>query len=223
MTDFAAARLNMVDSQIRPNGITDSRLILAMAEVPRELFVPSERADFAHMDEDVLLSRGGELPRFLMEPMAFARLVQLAEIKASDSILDVGCGTGYGLAVLARLGGKVTGLETDGPLADAARQNMTKLSVANAQIVTGGSFADGPSGADTFDVIFVNGRVPAFAEKLARRLKPGGRMVSVEGALAMGRAYLTSLQDGAFSRRAAFDASVPPLPGFLPARPAFVF
>lgn len=223
MTDFAAARLNMVDSQIRPNGITDARLINAMAEVPREMFVPPERADFAHMDEDVLLARGGELPRFLMEPMAFARLVQLAEIGAADSILDVACGTGYGVAILARLGGKVTGLETDAALAEAARQNTAKLGVSNAQIVASGSFAEGPSGTDKFDVIFVNGRVPAFPESLARRLKPGGRMVSVEGALAMGRAYLTTLQDGAFSRRAAFDASVPLLPGFLPARPAFVF
>jgi protein-L-isoaspartate(D-aspartate) O-methyltransferase len=223
MIDFAAARLNMVDSQIRPNGITDSRLIRAMAEVPRELFVPPERAGFAYMDEDVLLDRGSELPRFLMEPMAFARLIQLAEVGSQDSILDVGCGTGYGMAVLARLGGKVTGLETDSALADAARLNISKILGENAHIETSGSFAEGPAGADKFNVIFVNGRVPSFPEALARRLKPGGRMVSVEGALAMGRAYLTSLQDGVFSRRAAFDASVPPLPGFLPVRPAFVF
>lgn len=223
MIDFATARLNMVESQIRPNGITDSRLIRAMAEVPRELFVASERADFAYMDEDVLLEREGELPRFLMEPMAFARLVQLAEIGPADSILDVGCGTGYGLAVLSRLGGTVTGLETNSVLADAARQNISKIAVQNARIETSGSFAEGPAGAEKFNVIFVNGRVPAFPEALARRLKPGGRMVSVEGALTMGRAYLTSLQEGAFSRRAVFDASVPLLPGFQPARPAFVF
>ena len=223
MTDFAAARLNMVESQIRPNGITDSRLIHAMAQVPRELFVPPERADFAYMDEDVLLERGGELPRFLMEPMAFARLIQLADIGPQDSILDVGCGTGYGLAVLSRLGAKVTGLETNSALADMARQNISKIAVQYAHVETAGSFAEGPAGAEKFNVIFVNGRVPSFPEALARRLQPGGRLVSVEGALTLGRAHLTSLQDGALSRRAAFDASVPLLPGFSPARPAFVF
>lgn len=222
MIDFNAARLNMVESQVRPNGITDSRLIEAMGQLPRELFVPAGREDFAYMDEDVLLARGGEQPRFMMEPMAFARLVQLAQIREGDSILDVGCGTGYATAILARVGGRVTGFETDAALAEAARQNIAKLMVPNAQIVTGGSLADGPSGSDKFDVIFVNGRVPAFPEGLAKLLKVGGRMVSVEGSLSMGRAYLT-LHDGAFSRRAAFDASVPLLPGFLPVRPAFVF
>ncbi|MDP4823704.1 MAG: protein-L-isoaspartate O-methyltransferase, partial [Aestuariivirgaceae bacterium] len=196
MIDFVTARLNMVESQVRPNGITDSRLINAMADVPREWFVPQGREDFAYMDEDVLLARGGEQPRFMMEPMAFARLVQLADIREGDSILDVGCGTGYGLAILAQLGAKVTGLETDAALAEAARQNLAKLMLANTQVVSDGSLAEGPAGTEKFDVIFVNGRVPAFPEALARRLAPGGRMVSVEGALAMGRAYLTTLHDG---------------------------
>lgn len=221
MTDFAQARANMVDSQIRPNGITDSRIIAAMAEVPRELFVPASQADFAYMDEDVSLETGGE-PRFLMEPMAFARLLQLAQVKAGDSVLDVGCGTGYSTVIVSRLGAHVTGFESNSALADLARQNIARLQASNAVIATG-DLAQGPAGADKFDVVFVNGRVPDAPAALASRLKDGGRLVAVEGLLPMGRACLTSLAHGALSRRVAFDASVPLLPGFLAPRPAFVF
>lgn len=223
MIDFATCRLNMVESQIRPNGITDSRLIAAMAEVPRELFVTAERVDLAYMDEDVLIGRTGDVPRFLMEPMAFARLVQLADIGPTDHVLDLGCGTGYGTAVLAKLAAKVTAYDCDEALAGLARQNLGKIGVLNAQVAACGNLSDGPAGGDVFDVIFVNGRVLEHPTRLAQRLKDAGRMVSVEGALNMGRAWLTSKHDGALSRRAAFDASVPLLPGFAPSRPAFVF
>ena len=221
MTDFALARANMVDSQIRPNGITDSRIIAAMAEVPREAFVPPHSAPFAYMDEDVALETGSQ-PRWLMEPMAFARLLQLAQVEAGDSVLDVGCATGYSTVILARLGAKVTGLESHAGLADQARQNIARFHAAQAAILTG-PMAQGPAGGDTFDVIFINGRVPEVPAALTARLRDGGRLVAVEGLAPMGRACLTSLAHGALSRRAAFDASVPLLPGFLAETSVFLF
>ena len=103
MIDHAVARHNMVSGQIRTNRVTDERLIEAMEEIPRELFVPRAKRGVAYVDEDVEIASG----RYLMEPMVLARLVQEAEITASDVVLDVGCGTGYASAVMARLAGTV--------------------------------------------------------------------------------------------------------------------
>ena len=101
--DFAAARRNMVDCQILPNRVTDQRLIEALGTVPREAFVPTEFKGVAYVDEAIPLSGG----RYLMEPLVTARLIQAAEPKAQDLALVIGCGTGYGAAVLSHLAGTV--------------------------------------------------------------------------------------------------------------------
>ena len=113
--DYEAARRNMVESQIRTNKVTHAALLDALSAVPRERFLPPDRAFAAYVDDDVLVAPG----RYLMEPMVFARLVQLAEPAAGDRVLLVGAGAGYGAAVLARLDASVTALESD--LALAAR------------------------------------------------------------------------------------------------------
>jgi hypothetical protein len=136
MTDFAVQRQNMVESQVRPNGITDARVIDAMAAVPRELFVPEERRALAYMDEDVLVAvtpDGGR--RWLMEPMTFARLLQLAEIGPGEVVLDVGCATGYSTAVIAALAESVIAVEEDQVLAEEATARLGELGITNAAVV----------------------------------------------------------------------------------------
>ena len=108
MTNFAAARHNMVESQVRPNGITDHRIIDAMAAVKREDFVPAERKTIAYLDEDVLLKDG----RYLIEPMAFARMIHLALIRPTDRVLVVGAATGYGARIISMLAKSVVALES---------------------------------------------------------------------------------------------------------------
>ena len=131
MTDFAAARHNMVESQIRPNRVSNPALINALEEVPREQFVPVASRPIAYVDEDIAVKRG----RYLMEPRVLARMIEVAEIGADDMVLDIGCGTGYSTAVLARLCSIAVGVESDEELAAEAEERMTALGIDNALIV----------------------------------------------------------------------------------------
>ena len=130
---FEAARRSMVDSQLRPNKVTDQALLDAMAAIPREQFVPEAFRAAAYVDEDVPLGNG----RFLLEPMVLGRLIQTAAPTRSDLVLDVGSTTGYGAAVLSRLAATVVGLEIDGAMADRANSALAALGVANAMILQG--------------------------------------------------------------------------------------
>src|SRR5690348_5015098 len=103
MTDYEIARLNMVENQLRPNRIQDPRVLQAMADVPRERFLPERIRGVAYADEDIPLGGG----RFLIEPLALAKLVQAATVRPHDVALVAGDATGYAAAVMARLAGKV--------------------------------------------------------------------------------------------------------------------
>ena len=131
--DFAAARQNMVDCQILPNRVTDQRLISALSTVPREAFVPTEFKGVAYVDEAIPLGGG----RYLMEPLVTARLVQAAEPKAQDLALVIGCGTGYGAAVLSYLAGTVVAVESDGGLAKEANQILSGLGMDTVAVIEG--------------------------------------------------------------------------------------
>ena len=223
MTDFAVQRQNMVESQVRPNGITDARVIDAMAAVPRELFVPEERRSLAYMDEDVLVAitpDGGR--RWLMEPMTFARLLQLAGIGPGEVVLDVGCATAYSAAVIAALAESVIAVEEDRVLAEEANRLLGDLGITNAAVVNV-PHATGLPGEAPFDVIFINGRVPSLPRALMEQLKDGGRLVAVVGETAVAPALVCTRHGETFSSRAQFDSSIAALPGFPPPARGFVF
>jgi protein-L-isoaspartate(D-aspartate) O-methyltransferase len=223
MTDFAVQRQNMVESQVRPNGITDPRVIDAMAAVPREFFVPAERRALAYMDEDVLVAITPDgAHRWLMEPMTFARLLQLAEIRPGDVVLDVGCSTGYSTAVIAALAESVIAVEEDAVLAEAATTRLGELGITNAAVVNA-PHAAGLASEAPFDVILINGRVPSLPRPLLEQLKDGGRLVAVVGETAVSPAIVCTRNGDAFSSRAQYDASVAPLPGFPPPPRMFEF
>src|SRR5450432_3771002 len=117
MNEYQSVRLNMVESQVRPNKVTDPAILDALLAVPRELFVPASLRGIAYVDEDVPLGNG----RYLMEPMVFARLLQFAEIGSGDSVLDIGCGLGYSAAVMARIARRIVAVEDDPALLPCTR------------------------------------------------------------------------------------------------------
>ena len=218
MTDYATARRNMIECQLRPNGVTDGRVLRAISETPRELFVPASKRPVAYVDEDIEIGHG----RCLMEPMAFARMVAHAAIRPSDIVLDIGCGTGYSTAVLSRLADTVVAVEEVPGLAAEANDTMTELAISNAVVVTG-PLAAGWAGEAPYDAILIGGAVEEILQPIVDQLGEGGRLVAVvRPGNGPGRMTLLLKTGGAISRSELHDASIPLLDAFRRA-PGFVF
>jgi protein-L-isoaspartate(D-aspartate) O-methyltransferase len=214
--DFSAARTMMVDGQVRPNKVTDPRIIAAMRDLPRERFLPPELAARAYCDEDVLLGGG----RALMEPMVIARLVQSMALRVGETVLVAACGTGYGAALLASCGASVTAFEEDTRLLAIARAALA--SIAPAVKLVPGSLMDGYPGE--WDVILIEGAVSVIPPAYAALLKPGvGRLLTVLASSGpVGRAVLAEPNGEGLATRTLFDCATPILPA-LRRPPAFVF
>jgi protein-L-isoaspartate(D-aspartate) O-methyltransferase len=219
MTDFALARRNMVDGQLRPNRVTNAQLLAAIGDLPRERFLPEGLRSVAYADDDVPLGNG----RYLMEPMVLARLVQFLQPRASDRALVVASGRGYGAALLARLVKSVVAVESDATLAAAAGHMAKELGLTNVEQrvapLEAGAAATGP-----YDVILVEGAVREVPQAILAQLADGGRMATVVAGPpgALGSAQLFVKEGGVASGRPLFDAGTPPLPGFE-APPRFAF
>lgn len=216
--NYASARHNMVENQIRTNRITNGAVIDALDGVPREAFVPKQLRGVAYLDEDIDLGGG----RYLMEPLVFAGLLQAADVKPGDVVLDVGCATGYSAAVLARLASTVVALESDSELVVRAGALLAGLAVDNVAVVSG-PLVEGDPAHGPYQVIVVEGAVPRIPDRLQRQLADGGRLIAVvAGESGLGRATLVSRIGEVFSARVVFDASVHSLREFH-LRPSFVF
>ncbi|MEN3950422.1 protein-L-isoaspartate O-methyltransferase [Iodidimonas sp. SYSU 1G8] len=209
MTDFAAARKQMVDSQLLPNRVTDARLIETMGAVARETFVPAALRGVAYVDDDLQVAPG----RYVMEPMVFARLLQEAGVKKTDAVLDVGCATGYSAAILARLANVVVALEEDEALSEQASATLASADVVNAVAVTG-RLSEGYAHQAPYDVIVLEGAVEHVPQRILDQLAEGGRLVAVIAGRGIGKAVLFTRSGGVIGRRELFDASTPMLPGF---------
>lgn len=217
--DFATARSNMVESQLRTNKVTDDRLADAMRTIPRELFVPEDRRGIAYVDEELALPRG----RFLVEPMVFARMVQFLDLTGAEKVLDVGAATGYSTAVLARLAAHVIGVEPDEGHVAAANATLVKLGITNFRLRVR-KLPEGVPEEGPYQAILVNGAVAEIPGALKDQLAENGRLVAiVRGERGIGRVTLVQrTSPDAFSTRIVFDAATPILPGFE-SRPGFVF
>ena len=218
MTDFSVARLNMVEGQIKPNRVYNRALIDAMLTVPRELFVPKSLRGIAYVDEDIRIAD----QRWLMEPMVLARLLEEAQLRPGDVVLDVGCGSGYAAAVMARLVNTVVALESDVDLARDAGRMLTDLGVDNAVVMTG-PLAEGHQAQAPYDCILIDGAVSDVPQAVIDQLADGGRLVTVlSKGNTIGKATLLRRVGNSVSRLELFEAGTRILPGFEP-KPVFEF
>lgn len=220
MTDFTAARINMVDSQIHTMGVVNDAVLEAYRTVARENFVPNEKKAVAYNDEDLPLAGG----RCLMEPVTHARLMQAAEPVKTDRALDIGGASGYSAAILSGLVESVVAVERDAALMEQAKGAWGAMNCANVSGVVC-AFAEGSAAHAPYSLILVNGSVAEIPAAWVEQLGNGGRMLAVvrKPEDRIGRAlHITKNHDGSISERVLFDASVPYLPGHEP-RNGFVF
>ena len=215
--DLVQARSRMVDGQVRTGDVTDLRIQAAMLELPRERFAPEPELAYADFD----LPLGARSGRAMLRPRTLGKLLQALEVAPGDRALDVGCGTGYGVAVLSHLAGDVFGLEEDSALAATATKVLAACGIRNASVVTG-PLSDGWPLQAPYDVILVEGASEIVPRALLEQLNDGGRLACIEGRGPSGKAMVYRSAGGTVSGRPVFDAAAPLLPGFAQP-PAFVF
>jgi len=209
--DVAAARLQMVDTQLRPVSVSDPRILEAMRHMPRERFVPDSSRTIAYSDRNVPL--GDE--RVLTEPRVVARLVQSLAPRRGERALVVGAATGYSACLLASLGLSVVALEQNERLAAMGRELLTELEPSVSWAA--GPLAKGWSQAAPYDVILIDGGVVEIPAALGGQLATGGRVagVLVRGAN-LGAAFVAEASTGGLRARLQFDAATPLLPELAP-------
>ncbi len=216
--NYEAARRHMVESQVRPNDVTDLRIQHAMETIPREIFVPAEMREQAYVEQELRYAEG----RWLLRARDFAKLVAAAEIRADDVVLNAVCGTGYSTAILAMLAEMVVSLESDDDLAAVAQENLNELGFSNAAVLTGEPWNGAPK-QGPFDVIFIGGAIERRPDTLLEQLTEGGRLAALvrDGGVSRGGVFVRS--GSAFSFTPMFDAaSSAVLAGFEKPK-AFVF
>ena len=209
MTDFAARRTMMVDTQVRPSDVTKFPIIDAMLSVPRELFVPREQAEAAYISENVPIAPG----RVVLEPRTLGKLLDAINIEGNELVLDIGAGYGYSSALVARMAEAVIAVEEDETLAAEAQSILSDQGADNVVVHTG-PLTDGAVQHGPYDAILIQGGVEQVPEGLLDQLKEGGRIgcVFMEGALGVAR--IGYKIDSDITWRFAFNASAPVLPGF---------
>lgn len=213
MSDFAARRTVMVDTQVRPSDVTKYPIIEAMLSVPREAFVPGAKREAAYIGENLEIAPR----RVLLEPRSLAKLLDALDIQPTHLVMVIGCGLGYSAAVIARLAEAVVAVEESGPMAEEAQSVLLAEGADNAAVIAG-PLIEGAAKHGPYDVILIEGAVEVVPEAILAQLGEGGRIgaVFMEGAL--GTARIGTMREGRVTWRQAFNAAAPVLPGFEAAR-----
>ncbi len=209
MTDYAARRTMMVDTQVRPSDVTKFPIIDAMLSVPREAYVPASLREAAYMGENVSL-RGD---RVLLEPRTLAKMLDALDVGSDDLVLDIGCGLGYSSAVIAQMAEAVIAVEEDEEMAREADTILMEHAVDNVVLHTG-PLAEGAAEHGPYDAIMLQGAVSRLPEALLGQLKEGGRIACLFAEDVLGVVRIGYKIDGRMTWRDSFNAGAPVLPGF---------
>ncbi len=216
--NYAQARFNMVEQQVRPWEVMDSRVLEVLSAVPRELFVSDDYKGLAYADIEVPMANG----EHMLKPTVVGRLLQALDIGPDDQILEVGTGSGYITACLAKLGKKVTSIEIDEKLAAQAGDNLAAAGIDNVQLIVGDALKDIPKNAP-YDVIAVTGSIADCQNILPKELCDGGRIFLITGeAPVMTAELITRVNGDIFRQETLFETEVDALQ-HSPEKAAFTF
>lgn len=210
--NFERARFNMVEQQVRPWEVLDPRVLEVLGEVKREDFVPPRHRKLAFADLAIPLDHG----EFMMKPVVEGRLLQALELTGDEDVLEIGSGSGFLAACLARLARQVVSIERHADLAERARGRIGAGGIRNVQVHAQDAFAWSPN--QTFDAIAVTGAVATVPDSFLRWLKPGGRIFLIVGqSPAMEAQLLLRHAPDQVEVRSLFETDLPYLKGAEPA------
>lgn len=210
------ARFNMIEQQIRTWEVLDQGVLDLLTQVPREEFVPPAFRKLAFADMNVPLAHG----QVMMQPKLEARLVQSLDIQPQDTVLEIGTGSGYLTALLAKRARHVYSVDLYADFSAEARAKLGKHGIGNVTLETGDA-AQGWAQHGPYDAIAVTGSLPLFSEAFQRQLKTGGRLfMIVGGSPAMEALLITRLGKEQWLRESLFETDIPALIN-APQPPAF--
>lgn len=205
--NFEQARFNMVEQQIRPWEVLDPGVLGLLFEVKRELFVPAPHAGLAFADMEIPIGHG----EAMMQPKVEARILQELAVRREESVYEVGTGSGYLTALLARQARHVTSAEIHDDLQAAARASLERAGIGNVTLLAGDS-ARAPLGESCYDVVVLTGSTPELPQAFLDRLNPGGRLFAVVGDAPVMRALVVERGGGGALRRTeVFETLLKPL------------
>ncbi|MCC5794138.1 MAG: protein-L-isoaspartate O-methyltransferase [Chromatiales bacterium] len=200
------ARTRMIDQQVRAWSVLDPCVLDVLRSVPRERFVPPAYAAVAFADTEIPLGQG----EFMMTPQVEGRLLQSLELQPTDQVLEIGTGSGFLTACLARLAGSVESLELRADLAARARENLAAAGIGNARVIEADAFSFRPDSG--YDAIAITGSMPKLQGEFRQWLNPGGRLFVVLGQPPVMEAMLVRRADGdMFRSQSLFETMVVPL------------
>lgn len=209
MTDFAARRRMMVDTQVRPSDVTKFPIIDAMLRLPREEFVPDDKVEAAYVGENLALGGG----RVLLDPRTLAKMLDALLLTRADLVLDIGCATGYSSALILQMAQAVVAVEVDAALAEAAEAAFGRTGTETVVLHRGALNAGAPAHAP-YDAMILQGGIAEFPQDLVGQLREGGRVAALFMDGALGVVRLGLRRGDQIVWRDIFNAAAPVLPGF---------
>jgi protein-L-isoaspartate(D-aspartate) O-methyltransferase len=190
--NIESARSKMIEQQIRPWNVLDPNVLALLNDIPRELFVPQNHRHLAFVDMEIPLPEG----QVMLAPKVEARLLQELSLRPTDQVLEIGAGSGFMAAMMAKLAGNVLTVEKYPSLAQFAEDNLRRAELHNVEVMVGNGLESNPRWTHaSFDAIAVSGATDTVPEHLVNRLNPGGRMVAIIGRAPVMQAVLIERAD----------------------------
>lgn len=212
------ARFNMIEQQIRPWDVLDQQVLDLMAEVPRVDFVPEEYRGLAYADHAIPIGHG----QTMMHPKVEGRLLQALSLHPTDVVLEIGTGSGYLTALMAKAARHVDSVDIFPDFKEQAEEKLALYGIHNVTLEVGDA-SQGWRGRGLYDAIAICGSLPELPEGFLQSLNRGGRLFAVLGTPPVMQAVLMRrVGDGQWTREALFETDLPPLIN-APVRPRFVF